>query len=44
MDKHFPGRRTFLRTMIGLGAAGGPIAATWRPGPIHSADATEDPE
>ena len=40
MDKHSPGRRTFLKKMIALGAAGVPIAAALRPGPVHSADAT----
>src|SRR6185369_2013293 len=40
MDKHFPGRRAFLRKMLALGAAGVPIAASLRPGPVHTADAT----
>ena len=40
MDKHSPGRRAFLQKMIALGAAGVPIAAASRPGPVHSADAT----
>ena len=40
MDKHSSGRRTFLQKMIALGAAGVPIAAASRPGPVHSADAT----
>src|SRR4029434_1765550 len=40
MDKHSPGRRTFLQRMIALGAAGVPIAAALRPGPGQSAGAT----
>src|SRR5580765_1114213 len=40
MGKHSPGRRTFLQTMIALGAAGIPLAAASRPGPVHSADST----
>ena len=40
MDEHSPGRRTFLKKMIALGAAGVPIAAALRPGPVYSADAT----
>src|SRR6185503_17723139 len=40
MDEHSSGRRTFLQKMIALGAAGVPIAAASRPGPVHSADAT----
>src|SRR5580765_317165 len=38
MGKHSPGRRTFLQKMIALGAAGIPLAAASRPGPVHSAD------
>ena len=40
METYCPGRRTFLKKMIALGAAGVPIAAALRPGPVHSADAT----
>src|SRR5258705_7176995 len=40
MAEHSSGRRTFLQKMIALGAAGVPMAATLRPGPVHSADAT----
>ncbi len=40
MDKHSPGRRIFLERMIALGAAGVPIVAALRPGPVYSADVT----
>jgi acetyl esterase/lipase len=38
MDKH--PRRVFLKKMIALGAAGVPILAALRPGPVYSADVT----
>jgi acetyl esterase/lipase len=38
MDTHSRGRRSFLKTMIALGAVGAPIAAAWPPGPVYSAD------
>jgi len=40
MDKHSPGRRIFLKKMVALGVAGGPIAAALRPCPAYSADVT----
>jgi acetyl esterase/lipase len=40
MDKHPPGRRAFLKKMTVLGAAGLPMVAALRPGPVYSADVT----